>query len=146
QEVDRLVEQVHRAALALAEPVDATVQLRHRPARVGALGQAMAVLPIGRDRVVVWTHDGSRADRDGFLADVEVEEATDLPERVALRRLLLEPADQDHVVVQTTGEPRVDLGRLCNLLLSHGLLGHEPPPCAPQLQLAYQYASAPGVV
>ena len=46
QEVDALVEEVHGAALALAETVHAPEELGHDPPRVGALGQAMTVLSV----------------------------------------------------------------------------------------------------
>jgi len=97
QEVRRLVEEVHRAALTVAEPVAAPEQLGHDPTRVGALRQTVAVLAVRRDRVVVGAQHGRRADGHRLLADIQVEEAADLAERVALRSLLLEATDQHHL-------------------------------------------------
>jgi hypothetical protein len=46
QEVDALVEEVHRAALALGQPVLPAEQLGHDALGIGALGQAVAVLAV----------------------------------------------------------------------------------------------------
>jgi hypothetical protein len=108
QEVPALVEQVHRAALALGEAVTAPEQLRHRAPRIAALGQAVAVLAIRRDGVVVVAQRGGDAGRDRLLADRQVQEAPDLAEGVVLRRLLLEAADQHHVGEEAPRQLRVE--------------------------------------
>ncbi len=51
---------------------------------------------------MTWSPCGERelhADHDRFLADVEMAEAADQAHAVHLARLLLEPADQQHVAV-----------------------------------------------
>ena len=108
QKVGALVEQVHRAALALGEPVASAVELGHGALRIRALRQAVAVLAVGGDRVVVRAERRGRADRHRLLADVEMEESADLPERVRLGGLLLEAADQEHVGQQLLRDGGVD--------------------------------------
>ena len=53
EEIDALVEEVHRAALALAEAVAAAEELGHDPAGIRALREAVAMLAVGGDGVVV---------------------------------------------------------------------------------------------
>src|SRR5580704_18037662 len=123
QEVDALVEEVHRAALALTQPAHAAEQLGHDPARIRPLGQAVAVLAIGRNRVVVGPQGRGRADRHRLLSDVEVEEAADLAEGVHLGRLLLEAPDQRHLRQQPPRQLRVEPGLGgCGLRLGHRFL------------------------
>jgi carotenoid cleavage dioxygenase-like enzyme len=57
----------------------------------------MPVVAVGRDEVIVSPAKGNRADRDGFLADVEVEETTDLSSLVVFQARLLESADPNHL-------------------------------------------------
>jgi len=108
EEVGALVEQVHRAALALGEPVAAAEQLGHDPLGIGTLRQAVAVLAVRGDRVVVGPEHRGGADRHRLLADVEMEEPADLPERVRLGGLLLEAADQEHIAQQLPRDGGID--------------------------------------
>src|SRR5438552_12192710 len=133
EEVVLLVEQVHRAALALAEPVDAAEQLGHHATRVGALDETVAVLAVGRDRVVVAPEHRGGAGGHRLLADREVQEPADLAERVRLRRLLLEPADEDHVAQKLAREVGVDPEPRRRLLSHH--LGHALPPALYSISL-----------
>src|SRR5438094_750811 len=126
EEVVLLVEQVHRTALALAEPVDAPEQLGHHAAGIGALDEAVTVLAVGRDRVVVGPEDRGGAGGHRLLADGEVEEPADLAEGVGLRRLLLEAADEEHVAQKLAREVGVE-PEPRRRLLSHRL-GHSLPP------------------
>ncbi len=98
------VEDVHRAALALAVPGGLAEQLGHDHPRVGAAGQRVAVIAVGAELVVVRAERLGGADRDRLLADVEVAEAVDLALGVGLRCPLLEPADEVHVPVHREQE------------------------------------------
>ena len=62
------VEQMHRAAAAVGDTGRLAEQLRHHDPRRGALGQAVAMLAVGRDDVVLVVERVDRADGDRFLA------------------------------------------------------------------------------
>src|SRR5207302_7655854 len=68
-----------------------------------------------------------------LLADREVQEPADLAERVRLRRLLLEPADEDHVAQKLAREVGVDPEPRRRLLSHH--LGHALPPALYSISL-----------
>ena len=97
-EVQRHVEQVHRAALALRASRRLAEQFRHDRSRCHAARQRLSVLAVGADYVVVGTKCGECANRHGFLPDIQVAEAADLSKRICLTSLLLEVPDQHHVV------------------------------------------------
>src|SRR3989454_634132 len=124
----------HRAPLAFAEPVAAPEQLGHHAARVGALEEAVPVLAVGRDRVVVGGEARGGAGGPRLLADGEVEEPADLAERVGLRRLLLEATDDEHVAQKLAREVGVE-PEPRRRLLSHRL-GHSLPPAPNSLSYA----------
>src|SRR5216684_5908634 len=94
-----------------ALPISPPEQLGHDPTRVGALRQTVAVLAVRRDRVVVGAQHGRRADGHRLLANIQVEEAADLAERVALRSLLLEATDQHHLRQELPRQPGIHSGR-----------------------------------
>ncbi len=57
----------------------------------------MGVAAVGGDIVVVVTAERKRADGDGFLSDIKVEESTDFAGAgVGLQSRLLKTADADH--------------------------------------------------
>jgi len=56
----------------------------------------VTVIAVGGDDVVVWTHEGARADGDAFLADVKVEEASHLSCLVVFESGLFESSDPNH--------------------------------------------------
>ena len=61
----------------------------------------MAMVAIaGDDAVAPDLHRRLQADGDRFLADVEVAETADQPEAVELAGALLEPADEQHLLVE----------------------------------------------
>jgi len=91
---------VHGPSLALAETGGLTEQLGHDFARIGPARETMAVVAVGADDVVIRSKGRHGSDRDSLFADIEVEETGDLGERVHLRRLLFESADQQHLTVQ----------------------------------------------
>src|SRR5262249_60444149 len=70
--------------------------------------------------------DRRRPRRHRLLADREMQESTDLAERVCLRRLLLEATDQDHVAQQPAREAGVE-PEPRRRLLRH-CLRHDLPP------------------
>ena len=92
-------EHVHRAALALGMAADPAGEFGHHPVRIHAAGEHVAVVAVGGDAPVAFLGACLEADDDGLLADVEVAEPPDQPHSVELARLLLEPADQEHVPV-----------------------------------------------
>jgi len=92
----RYVEEVHRAAAPLRDPVDAPEELGHDPLWVGSARQRLAVLAVGRDEVVLLAQRVGGAHDRGLLADREVEEAAELRLRVHLAGALLEAPDEDH--------------------------------------------------
>ena len=55
------------------------------------------MIAIGGDDLVALFDRQLHADDDSFLADVEVAEAADQAHPIELTRLLLEPADQEHL-------------------------------------------------
>jgi len=120
-------EEVHRAAFAAGAAGGLAEHLGHQLVHVHASGQAVAVIAIGGDGVVVLAEQGLRADDDRFLADVEMEEAADLAGVVGEEARLLELADARHLPVE------VDLGFLGQGLIDRGfgvvgrgrLLGHK---------------------
>ena len=94
-------EHVHRAALALGNAGGAAGQLGHDHLGVDAIGEHVAVVAIaGDDAVASDLHRRLQADRDRFLADVEVAEAADQAEAVELPGALLEAADEQHLLVE----------------------------------------------
>ena len=54
------------------------------------------MVAVGGDHMVVGAAQGDRADGDGFLTDVEMEEAAHFAAVVVFQRGLLEPADAHH--------------------------------------------------
>ena len=59
----------------------------------------MAVIAITGDDAIALDQFGLQAHHNGFLADVEVTETTDLPHAIKLPGAFLEPADQHHLAV-----------------------------------------------
>src|SRR5690606_7408755 len=98
QEVVLRAVQVHGAALPPGTAVHTAVQLRHDRARGDPLGQRLYVLAVRPDHVVFRPEHADRAHPDGLLPDIEMAEPADLPERVRLSALLLEPAAEQHHV------------------------------------------------
>ena len=90
------VEHVHRAAAALAQPVDAAEELGHDAVGVRAARERVAVRAVRRDEVVLVAQRARRADDRRLLADREVQEAADLRLGVHLAGALLEAADEHH--------------------------------------------------
>ena len=90
---------VHRTGPALAQAVAPAVDLQHHPLHVAALGDAVAVAAVGRDDIVVVGQVFAHADRDGFLAAIEVGEAGDFALGDLGVKPLLELADRLHLAV-----------------------------------------------
>ena len=94
-------EHVHRAALALGDAGVAAGQLGHDHLGIDAVGEHVAMVAIaGDDAVLADLHRRLQADRDRFLADIEVAEAADQAEAVKLPGPLLEAADEQHLLVE----------------------------------------------
>ena len=111
EEVEALVEHVHRAALAARAAIDAAEQLGHDGARRDAARERLTVIAIRRDDVVVGAQHRQRSGADRFLPDVEMAEAADLPERVRLGATLLEATLEQHRAEQL--EVELGVGGFC---------------------------------
>src|SRR5581483_1920287 len=105
------VVEVHRAAVAVRAALDLPVELRHHLVRVRAPCERVAVRAMRR---------GEDVARDRLLADRDVEEARQLARAEALLDLLLEVADQQHLLQEL---PQPLPGERSPLALD---LGHEP--------------------
>ena len=92
------VEEVHRAAFARRAAASLAEQLRHHLVWRSPHDERVAVVAVAREHVVVGAYGRDGADGDGLLPDVEVAEASDLAERVGFGGLLLEAADENHLV------------------------------------------------
>ena len=90
---------VHRAALAAAQPGLLGEQLLHHPGRVAALGDAVAVPAMGAGDVVLRPEMRADADRGGLLAGIEMDKAGNAALRELLLHPLLEAADRRHVAI-----------------------------------------------
>ena len=123
---------MHRAAAAVRDAGRLAEQLGHHDARVGALGEAMAVLAIGRDDVVLVVERVDRADRDGFLAGVEMAEAGDFAAAVHLGGLLLEAADERHAAVEVEELALVERQQRVLRSMLVAFERHRKLPCTPE--------------
>ena len=94
------VEDVHRAAAAAAAALELAVHLGEEAPGGDAASEGVAVLPIGGDDRIVRLERLEGAHGDGLLADVQMQEAADLPRAVELRTLLLEAPDAQHLAQQ----------------------------------------------
>ena len=91
---------MHRATLALRAARHAAGQLGHALVHTHADHQAVAVVAVASDDMVMFTQKGDRAGGDGFLADIEVEEAANLALLVDSDAALFEMADSGHFGVK----------------------------------------------
>ena len=136
------IRDVHRPAHALADAGSFAPDLGHHRPRITALGEEVAVAPVrARDAVPV-AQVRTNADRDGLLADVQVDGARQLALRRVRAETLLRAADQQHLLVHREQllQLRLDGGvpcllagcrRSCRLpgcVSLHRVLRHGPPP------------------
>jgi hypothetical protein len=92
-------EHVHRPALALGRAPGPAGQFGHHLFRVHPAGEHMTVIPITGDHLIALLLDRLHADRNGFLADVEVAEAADQAHAVKLPSALFKAPDEQHVAI-----------------------------------------------
>ena len=78
QNADVGIGDVHGAALALAVAGLLGPQLSHHILQVSALGDAVAVSPVGAGNVVIVPQIGACGGGNGFLTDIQVGKAGDL--------------------------------------------------------------------
>jgi hypothetical protein len=90
---------VHRAAAAAVRALVPAHQLGEHAERVEALGQAVAVAPVGGGDDIGRPERPARAHGGRLLPDREVHEPGDLAVPIERRHPLLEPADQQHAPV-----------------------------------------------
>jgi hypothetical protein len=94
QDSTRGVGDVHRAALAVAEPRGLREELGHHPVDVRPLGHDVAVPAVGGREVVVLAQGRSDACSDRLLAERGVHEPGDLSVAVQVGDLRLERPDE----------------------------------------------------
>ena len=129
-------EDVHRAALPSGGASGAPVELRHHRPRLEPLGERLGVVTVGGQNVVVLPQGTDQPESHGLLADVEVTEAPDLPDRIGLLRLLLEAPVEEHVVQkgvkllpgEAVNVPAAAALRIPGALLSRLRIRHIPQP------------------
>ena len=110
-EVFGRVEYMHRTALALAQASLLTEHLGHDAVRIEAARQGMSVVSVVRDDVVSGFKRGDCTDSCGFLANIEVEKATYVAERVVLPTGFLKSADEQHQAIHVQEFVFVDARR-----------------------------------
>src|SRR5439155_1012001 len=121
---DRDVGDVHRAALAVADPVGLTVELRHEAAERAALGDEVAVAAVRGEKVVVGSERRAHADGNSLLAHGGVEESRNAPAGEELTHALLEEPHAEHPGVHR--EQPVGSGRHCKGVREVGAIGGWP--------------------
>jgi hypothetical protein len=94
-----LGEHVHRPALALGVAAATAGQLGHDPAGIHAGHKHVTVVAIARDDRIARLQGVLDADRDRFLADVEMAEPTNQSHAVELPGPLLKAPDQQHFAI-----------------------------------------------
>ena len=78
EDAEREIDDMHRAALALAVAGALAVELRHHAVEASALGDQMAVAAMGRGDAIGLAQRRAYAGRARLLADRDVDEAGDL--------------------------------------------------------------------
>ena len=91
---------VHRTALPFRAAGGFSEEFGHALVHTHADGESVGVVAIGGDDVVVFAEERDGADGDGFLTDVEVEEAGHFAALVVLERNLFESPDAAHQSVE----------------------------------------------
>lgn len=92
---------VHRTALPFRAAGGFAKEFGHALIHTHADRESVGVVAIGGDDVVVFAEEGDGADSDGFLTDVEVEEAGHFAALVVLERNLFESPDAAHQSVES---------------------------------------------
>ncbi len=119
---------MERSALALVVARPLAQELGQKPLHRPALGQDVAVPPVGADDVIIRTQAGARTGGDGLLTDVGMQVAGDLPGGVHLEGFLLAPADPEHLLVDAQkGRGAFEGGPLA--ALARRLRGGRPNTC-----------------
>ena len=96
----RVVGEVHRAALALADAGPLAHELRHQRRKRGALADRVAVRAMRAEDEVVVAQGHAGAGDGGLLSDAEVRRARDEPGLHLLHHGLFEAADLQHASIQ----------------------------------------------
>src|SRR5271169_5223648 len=88
---------MHRAATPAATALLLAIHLRERRFHRHASHERMAMFTIGRNDSISLLKNRDHADRDGLLAIIEMEKASNLLLRVELGAFVLEPSNADHL-------------------------------------------------
>jgi hypothetical protein len=114
-EVPLSIHQVHGAAPALAQARRFPEELGHHLAGIRPPGQAMTMLAVGADNIIIPAERGCCSHRHCLLTDVEMEKAGNLRQGVHLRRFFFESADQEHLAIEREEVLTVHENILCRL-------------------------------
>ena len=95
-----LVGDVHGAAFAAAIAGFLAEQFGKHSVQRRALGDTVAVAAVGAGDVIVLAQRFANADRDGFLADIEMRETRHLGAEIKLVDLFFEEPDLQHLAVE----------------------------------------------
>ena len=93
------VGKVHRTAASLIYAGFFAVQFRHQALRIQSAHDGMPVIAIMRHDVILRAQRMNCAHGDGFLADVEMQEAADFALLIRSARLFFKAPDQRHFVI-----------------------------------------------
>ena len=91
---------VHRAALAAAQPVLAPEDLGHHGLGIAALGDAVAVAAVGRRDAVLVVQVQADADAGSFFARIQMDEPRDVAGGELVVNGVLELANQAHLPIR----------------------------------------------
>ena len=80
----------------------------------------MTMIAVGADHIIVGPNGGNDAHRDCFFADIKVQEAGNLGQRIHLGRFFFEPTDEEHLAVE--GEKIV---LFHTVIMPDGRMGHK---------------------
>ena len=108
EQADRAVVEMHRPTAPAAAAVGLAEEFGHQQVRVHPLGQRMAVTTVGRGDPVARPQQRTGADRDRFLADVEMQEAGRLALTAGNLGRGFEPAQQHHAAVKREQGRRIE--------------------------------------
>src|SRR5262245_12861200 len=93
QEIDREVDEVHRAALARRAPVHLAVKLREHGAQAAAFADVVSMRAVRADDVVFRAQMPADASSHRFLADAEMRGTAHITLRIEVLDALLHPPD-----------------------------------------------------
>ncbi len=113
--------EVHRAAASPGHAGLFAVQLGHQAFGIQSAHDGVAVIAIVRHDVILRAQRMNRAHRDGFLADVQVQEPADLALLIGHARFFFEAPDQHHLPVPLLQRVQFERDGALRLAVGRGL-------------------------